>query len=249
MQSGFSRPVARSVSTAWEFEQNVSLMLMEYQHPAYSELLLQTGFPVAFRHPEYMLARDLEFLYEVYLDTESEYSLPKDYQANCAGSVCRSFSKSDAGLETQEACRDYAAEDNSGRSSHAQRDSLLPVVVVVVTIAVAIPVVVVLDNAVFTFPAALEKAFSVVTGAHPTCTAIRWPRPITCMPYVATIHGIPISINPYIVRSRAYGSDSNNSGRGWRPDSDTNRYLSEYTCADEYRCGQQLTFHLLSSER
>jgi hypothetical protein len=38
--------------------------------PPYTELLLQPGIEVAFRHPEYMLARDLEFLYELYLDTD-----------------------------------------------------------------------------------------------------------------------------------------------------------------------------------
>jgi len=45
--------------------------LQQLDFPPYAELLLQRGNPVAFRHPEYMLARDLEFLYEIYLDTES----------------------------------------------------------------------------------------------------------------------------------------------------------------------------------
>jgi hypothetical protein len=38
--------------------------------PPYAELLLQPGLDVAFRHPEYMLARDLEFLYELCFETE-----------------------------------------------------------------------------------------------------------------------------------------------------------------------------------
>jgi hypothetical protein len=61
------------ISTAWEFEQNVAPLHKDSETldiPPYAELLLQPGVDVAFRHPEYMLARDLEFLYELCFDTE-----------------------------------------------------------------------------------------------------------------------------------------------------------------------------------
>jgi hypothetical protein len=61
------------ISTAWEFGQNVAPLHMASETldiPPYAEILLQPGVEVAFRHPEYMLARDLELLYELYLDTE-----------------------------------------------------------------------------------------------------------------------------------------------------------------------------------
>lgn len=63
-----------TISTVLEFEQNVGSMKVVREKldiPPYTELLLQPAVEVAFRHPEYMLARDLEFLYELYLDTES----------------------------------------------------------------------------------------------------------------------------------------------------------------------------------
>jgi hypothetical protein len=61
------------ISTAWEFEHNVAPLHVASESldiPPYAEILLQPGIEVAFRHPEYMLARDLELLYELYLDTE-----------------------------------------------------------------------------------------------------------------------------------------------------------------------------------
>jgi hypothetical protein len=61
------------ISTAWEFEQNVVPLQKAYETldcPPYAELLLHPAIEVAFRHPEYMLARDLEFLYELCFDTE-----------------------------------------------------------------------------------------------------------------------------------------------------------------------------------
>lgn len=61
-----------TVSTAQEFEQRVGQLRAreEIELPPYAELLLQPGNPMAFRHPEYMLARDLVFLYELFRQSE-----------------------------------------------------------------------------------------------------------------------------------------------------------------------------------
>lgn len=60
------------LSTAQDFESNVG-ELRARSHldiPPYAELLIQPGIDVAFRHPEYMLVRDLECLHNLYRDAE-----------------------------------------------------------------------------------------------------------------------------------------------------------------------------------
>ncbi|HEV7570232.1 MAG TPA: hypothetical protein VGQ21_01935 [Thermoanaerobaculia bacterium] len=61
-----------TVSTAQAFEQRVGPLRVREQVelPPYTELLLQPGSSMAFRHPEYMLARDLVFLYELFRQAE-----------------------------------------------------------------------------------------------------------------------------------------------------------------------------------
>ncbi len=62
-----------TISTAQEFEQHVAYLRV-HEHmdvPPYAEMLLQPGHEMAFRHSEYMLARDLGFLFELYCDAES----------------------------------------------------------------------------------------------------------------------------------------------------------------------------------
>src|SRR5437879_1932471 len=63
-----------SVCTVKVFETHVG-KLRARRHmevPAYAELLMQGAeFPLAIRHPEYMLARDLAFLYGLLLDAEN----------------------------------------------------------------------------------------------------------------------------------------------------------------------------------
>ena len=51
-----------TISTVREFDVNVAPMYIpQLDVPPYTELLLQPGVQVAFRHPEYMLARDLGY--------------------------------------------------------------------------------------------------------------------------------------------------------------------------------------------
>lgn len=61
-----------TIATAQEFEARVGKIgaRRQIEVPPYTELLLQPGSPLAFRHPEYMLARDLVFLYELFRQAE-----------------------------------------------------------------------------------------------------------------------------------------------------------------------------------
>jgi len=60
------------ISTAHEFEANVGRFRARdvLDVPPYAQVLLQPGIEVAFRHPEYMLARDLGLLYGLFQDAE-----------------------------------------------------------------------------------------------------------------------------------------------------------------------------------
>lgn len=62
-----------TISTLQEFEANVTDIRagIELDAPPYAEILIQPGHPAAFRHPEYMLSRDLELLVRAAHDAES----------------------------------------------------------------------------------------------------------------------------------------------------------------------------------
>ena len=62
-----------TVCTAQEFELRFGLLKIRsaIEVPPYAELLWQGPHSLAFRHPEYMLARDLDLLYSLFLDCES----------------------------------------------------------------------------------------------------------------------------------------------------------------------------------
>lgn len=68
-QSGFN---VFTVATAQEFEFAIAVLRArsELDIPPYTELLLQPGGRLAYRHPEYSLSRDLNCLYSFYLDCE-----------------------------------------------------------------------------------------------------------------------------------------------------------------------------------
>jgi hypothetical protein len=76
------------VSTTRDFEANVERLRGRdaLDVPPYAQVLLQPGTAVAFRHPEYMLARDLELLYGLFRDAEEllaklDWSEPPDWAA------------------------------------------------------------------------------------------------------------------------------------------------------------------------
>ena len=96
------------------------------------------------------------------------------------------------------------------------------VIVMIVAVVLAIPAMVVGNYTVRAFPAAFKKSFAIVTRANPHRTRIRRPGPISCVPHVASIDWVPVSIDPYVVGSGAYRPHGNNPRRRWRSDSDTN---------------------------
>jgi hypothetical protein len=69
-ESGFAEFL--NLSNALDFESNVGKLRARdvLDIPPYAELLVQPGVDLAFRHPEYMLARDLECLHDLYRDAE-----------------------------------------------------------------------------------------------------------------------------------------------------------------------------------
>ena len=76
------------VSVAWEFEARVGRLRARdaLDVPPYAQVLLQPGTQVAFRHPEYMLARDLSLLYGLFRDAEDlisrvDWRLPPEWAA------------------------------------------------------------------------------------------------------------------------------------------------------------------------
>jgi hypothetical protein len=61
-----------TIATVQQFESGVG-RLAAHRHlelPPYAEVLLQPGNQAAFRHPEYMLVRDLGLLFDLYTDAE-----------------------------------------------------------------------------------------------------------------------------------------------------------------------------------
>jgi hypothetical protein len=90
-----------TLCTAEEWEQQVgSLRARRYLDiPPYAELLLQRpDMPVAYRHPEYMLARDLELLYNLAYDAENLVALADWRQpqawATAASENCQALNRS-----------------------------------------------------------------------------------------------------------------------------------------------------------
>lgn len=68
-----ARVPAFTISTVQQFEENVGAFSARNQQetPPYAEVYLQLGLPFAFRHPEYMLVRDLGMLLDLYRDAEA----------------------------------------------------------------------------------------------------------------------------------------------------------------------------------
>src|SRR5262245_4888749 len=61
-----------SISTVHEFERHVGPLRSRerMEVPAYGEMLLQGALGLAIRHPEYMLARDLELFFDLHQDAD-----------------------------------------------------------------------------------------------------------------------------------------------------------------------------------
>ena len=117
---------------------------------------------------------------------------------------------------------------------HQTELTAIPVVVIVVTISimvavsavipitVPIPIMVVLEPPTISFPVAVVKLISLIVRADPPCSFIRRSCPISFVPAIPAVHGVPVAVNPLPLRPWPGRSNVNNSGWRWRPDSDPN---------------------------
>ena len=74
----------------------------------------------------------------------------------------------------------------------------------VVTIMVAIPMMVVFEAAAGAVPIADEVAATFVAGTNPTRASVGRQGPIAAVPAIMMSVGIPIAINPEVVRARTH---------------------------------------------
>ena len=100
---------------------------------------------------------------------------------------------------------------------------LVSAIPVMVAITVAIPFVAMLKAASIAFPVAVEIESALVPWTHPAGAGIRSASPITFVPAVMSVRGIPIAVNPDKVGARRGTWLNYHSRRGRRanPDADT----------------------------
>jgi len=97
--------------------------------------------------------------------------------------------------------------------------------VMVVPAMVLIPVVIVFNTAALSFPIPGIIPFSVVSWRNPTSPFVGRLSPIAFMPLVVISHGIPISLNPNVIRRRPCLHNHNRPRRRWRRNYNSNGNL------------------------
>src|ERR1700693_2682705 len=123
---------------------------------------------------------------------------------------------------------------------------------VMIALTLAVPVVIMLEPATISVPVAIVIAAPFPTRSDPQCSAVRRERPITSVPNVAAVYGIPVAVHPDIAGARGYRPDAHHT-RGRRcANSDSDGYLSfkgggtgQKHCGKQ-RCANELS-HVLSS--
>src|SRR5882672_1079356 len=120
---------------------------------------------------------------------------------------------------------------------------------VMVAVTIAIPFVAMLKAAAIAFPVAVEIEPALVAWTNPAGAGIRSASPITFVPAVMSVRGIPIAANPNKVGAR----------RGWwlnyharrrrsaNPDADTDLRACAIGAEQQYRGNQHKsheTFHI-----
>ena len=71
-----------------------------------------------------------------------------------------------------------------------------------VAVAIPIPVVIVLEPASRSIPVSCVVSAAFIVRHHPHGTFIRPPRPVARVPQIASVHRIPVTIHPGILRFR-----------------------------------------------
>lgn len=91
------------------------------------------------------------------------------------------------------------------------------VIMVVIAVAIVIPGMVMFDATVRPIPIAFVELAVMTMRPDPVCTGIRGTRPITRMPCIVTVDGIPVSGHPNVLRAGTRWSmfDSHCRGRAY----------------------------------
>jgi hypothetical protein len=121
---------------------------------------------------------------------------------------------------------------------------------VMVAFAIMVPFVAMLKAAAITVPIAVVKESTFEARTDPVGAGIRGTSPITLVPAVMTVYGIPVAFNPDKIRTRRRRWRNNHSRRGRRsnPDANTNLGVCAVGAEQENRGKQrkpQQVFHII----
>src|ERR1700745_3228783 len=123
----------------------------------------------------------------------------------------------------------------------------------IIAVPIAIPFVAVLKAAAIALPIAvvIETAFEAWT--NPARAGIRGTRPITFVPAVMSMHGIPVALNPDKTRARwRWRNDHSRRGRRTNPDANANLRACVVGAEQQNRGKEHKShqaFHLISFRR
>jgi hypothetical protein len=98
-------------------------------------------------------------------------------------------------------------------------------VTIMVTIAVVIPVMIVLEAATVAIPVPCVVSTAFVARDDPVRSGVRGTSPVSFVPVIMAIHGIPVTLYPEKLRAGAHGPDID-ARRRRGPYGDPNFYLS-----------------------
>ena len=116
------------------------------------------------------------------------------------------------------------------------------VVPAIITDTFLIPFMIVIEAATRTIPVTLVEATAFVARANPMSPGVWGPRPITFMPAVVPVDGIPVTANPHEIRARLRGHNGHDTRRRRRADHDSNRDLCFCGNAGQQECGKGGSF-------
>src|ERR1700719_799212 len=102
---------------------------------------------------------------------------------------------------------------------------LVSAIPVMVAFTVAIPFVAMLKAAAIAFPVAAEIESALVAWTNPAGAGIRSASPITFVPAVMSVRGIPIAVNPHKVPARRGRWRNYHARRGRRTNPDAHTDL------------------------
>lgn len=107
---------------------------------------------------------------------------------------------------------------------------VMSIVIAEVAVSIAIPAVIVFNTAAVSLPVAGVISFAIVARRNPTRSLVRWPGPVSFVPFVVPADRIPVTRHPDVLRSWAWGNHGNHPR--WRrcPSHDSDRNLG-FTCA------------------